>query len=63
MQRIVRILRNFGKKGDLLLLFLCLLATGFGCVVISSATHYLAAAGSSRCSWRLRLWVSCSMSC
>ena len=45
MQRIVRILRNFGKKGDLLLLFLCLLATGFGCVVISSATHYL---GSSR---------------
>ena len=42
---IVRILRNFGKKGDLLLLFLCLLATGFGCVVISSATHYL---GSSR---------------
>lgn len=45
MQRIVRILRNFGKKGDLLLLFLCLLATGFGCVVISSATGYL---GSSR---------------
>lgn len=41
MQRIVRILRNFGKKGDLLLLFLCLLATGFGCVVISSATRYL----------------------
>ena len=25
MQRIVRILRNFGKKGDLLLPFLCLL--------------------------------------
>lgn len=45
MQRIVRILRNFGKKGDLLLLFLCLLATGFGCVVISSATRYL---GSNR---------------
>ncbi len=42
---IVRILREFREKGRLLLLFLCLLATGFGCVVISSATHYL---GSSR---------------
>lgn len=41
MQRIVRALQNFFKKGDLVLLFLCLLATGFGCVVISSATSYM----------------------
>ena len=41
MQRITRIIQNFIKKGDLVLLFLCLLATGFGCVVISSATNYL----------------------
>lgn len=45
MQRIVRILQNFCKKGDWMLLFFCLLATGFGCVMISSATHYM---GSSR---------------
>ena len=45
MQRVIRIFQNFAKKGDLVLLFLCLLATGFGCVVIASATHYL---GSSR---------------
>ena len=45
MQRVIRIFRNFAKKGDLVLLFLCLLATGFGCVVIASATQYL---GSSR---------------
>ena len=62
MQRIVRILRNFGKKGDLLLLFLCLLATGFGRVVISSATRYL---GSNRfLIVRLAepLWVCCFIS-
>ena len=35
MQRIVRILRNLGKKGDFLLLFMSLLATVFVCVVIS----------------------------
>lgn len=45
MQRIVRVFQNFCKKGDLVLLFLCLLATGFGCVIIASATNYL---GSSR---------------
>ena len=45
MQRITRIIQNFIKKGDWVLLFLCLLTTGFGCVIISSATDYL---GSSR---------------
>lgn len=45
MQRIIRILQKFCKKGDLVLLFLCLLTTGFGCVVIASTTNYM---GSSR---------------
>lgn len=45
MQRIIHILQTFRKKGDLVLLFLCLLTTGFGCVIIASATNYL---GSSR---------------
>lgn len=45
MQRIIHILQTFWKKGDLVLLFLCLLTTGFGCVIIASATNYL---GSSR---------------
>lgn len=33
-------LRSFFKKGDLLLLFLCLAASGFGLVLIYSATRY-----------------------
>ena len=45
MQWIIRVIQNFIKKGDWVLLFLCLLTTGFGCVVISSATDYM---GSSR---------------
>ena len=46
MQRITRIIQNFIKKGDWVLLFLCLLTTGFGCVIISSATDYLGSYGS-----------------
>lgn len=45
MQWIIRVIQNFIKKGDWVLLFLCLLTTGFGCVIISSATDYM---GSSR---------------
>lgn len=45
MQRLVRIFQNFIRKGDLVLLFLCLLTTGFGCVIIASATRYM---GSTR---------------
>lgn len=36
---------EFFRRGDLLLLFLCVVATAFGMVIIASATHY---SGSSR---------------
>lgn len=45
MQRLIRGLRNFFEKGDLMLLFLCLLTTAYGCVIIASATNYM---GSTR---------------
>lgn len=45
MQRLVRLFQNFIRKGDMVLLFLCLLTTGFGCVIIASATSYM---GSTR---------------
>ena len=32
-------LKNFFRKGDLILLFLCLLTSAFGCIIISSATN------------------------
>lgn len=41
MRRITDSLRDAFKKGDMLLLFLCLIATGFGCVCIASATNYM----------------------
>jgi rod shape determining protein RodA len=31
---------NFFRKGDLVLLFLCLLTSGFGCLVVASATNH-----------------------
>jgi len=40
---VIRIIRNIGeafRKGDLLLLLLCLVTTGFGCLIIASATNY-----------------------
>ena len=40
MQRIISAVRDFFRKGDLLLLMLCVGATIFGIVVISSATNY-----------------------
>lgn len=45
MRRISSALGDAFKKGDMFLLFLCLIATGFGCVCIASATNYM---GSSR---------------
>lgn len=44
MQRIFRMLQNFLRRGDLVLLFLCLFTTGFGCVIIASTTGYLGSA-------------------
>lgn len=41
MRKLTAALREFFRKGDLLLLFLCVLTTVFGIVVISSATHYM----------------------
>ncbi len=40
MRWITRIIQHFRKRGDWVLLFLCLLATAYGLVVISSATNY-----------------------
>ena len=45
MRRYLFELRNFFRKGDLVLLFLCLITSTFGCVIISSATN---AVGFSR---------------
>lgn len=39
MQRFLDELRNFSKKGDMILLVLCWIVAGFGLVVISSATQ------------------------
>ncbi len=40
MKTILRFARSFVEKGDMLLLFLCVLASGFGIVLIASATNY-----------------------
>ena len=40
MQNLAQSVRDFFRKGDLLLLLLCVLATGFGIVIIASATNY-----------------------
>ncbi len=36
-------LKNFFRKGDMVLLLLCVIATAFGCLMISSATNYMGA--------------------
>lgn len=45
MRRIWNAVTEFFRRGDLLLLFLCVITSIFGMVVISSATHY---AGTAR---------------
>ena len=45
MQTILRAIREYVKKADMILLGLCIAASTFGIVIISSATNYL---GSSR---------------
>ena len=39
MRRYLFELKNFFRKGDLVLLLLCLVTSTFGCIVISSATN------------------------
>ena len=43
MRRFFQELLDFFKKGDMILLALCLLTTAFGCVEIASATSYMGA--------------------
>ncbi len=45
MQAVIRAVREFVKKADMILLILCITATVFGVIIISSATNYL---GNSR---------------
>ena len=45
MRRLVSALTDFFRRGDLLLLFLCVVTSAFGMVVIASATRY---SGSNR---------------
>ena len=44
MQAILRAIREFTRKADMVLLLLCMTATIFGIVIISSATNYLGSA-------------------
>jgi rod shape determining protein RodA len=41
MRHIIGFIRNFFRKGDMILLTLCLVTTAFGCMVIASATNNL----------------------
>ena len=38
MRRFFEELKDFSKKGDMVLLVLCLIVAGFGCICIASAT-------------------------
>lgn len=44
MRAITQEFRDFFRKGDMVLLFLCLFTTAFGCLVISSATNDMGSA-------------------
>ena len=41
MRQTLQELKSFFRKGDLVLLLLCLTVTAFGCVMIASATNYM----------------------
>lgn len=41
MRDFVQELRDFFRKGDMVLLLLCLIATAFGCLVIASTSNYM----------------------
>ncbi len=40
MRRFISELKSFPRKGDLILLLLCVMTSAFGCLVITSATNY-----------------------
>ena len=44
MEAFRREFKDFFRKGDMVLLLLCVLATVFGCIVIASATNYMGSA-------------------
>ena len=44
MQFILRAIRDFFQKADMVLLLLCIVCSVFGIVIISSATNYLGSA-------------------
>ncbi len=44
MREYLQELRDFFRKGDMVLLLLCVVTTAFGCLIISSATNYMGAA-------------------
>ena len=48
MQRYLSELKNFFRKGDMILLLLCLATSAFGCLVMASATNAAKFGGSSR---------------
>lgn len=41
MKNFIQELQDFFRKGDMVLLLLCVIATGFGCLVIASTTAYM----------------------
>ena len=41
MRQTIHEFQNFFKKGDIVLLTLCLILSAFGCLVIASATNYI----------------------
>ena len=40
MRQVINEFRNFLRRGDMILLLLCIVTSAFGCLVISSATAY-----------------------
>ena len=48
MRDFIQELKSFHRKGDILLLMLCLATSAFGCVIIASATNAVKFGGSTR---------------
>ena len=63
MSRFFDELKDFWKKGDIFLLVLCLIVSGFGCVFIASATSADKFGGNIKYiilrGWMMRITVSC----